>query len=95
VNPAALLFYRSMPDAMFPSEYADALFIAHHGSETRRALIGFRVDVLRLNESGLVRLAAVLIGSICGSCLLTLLLCAAGGHHAALPDRLPAEPGQA
>lgn len=38
----------------FPREYANALFIAEHGSWNRSAKVGFRVSVLRFPDTGAV-----------------------------------------
>ena len=38
--------------AMFPPDYAGALFIAEHGSWNRSSKVGYRVSVLRFEDSG-------------------------------------------
>ena len=37
---------------LFPAEYANALFIAEHGSWNRSSKVGFRVSVLRFSDAG-------------------------------------------
>lgn len=49
---AAALGMAFYTGAMFPPEYAGALFIAEHGSWNRSAKVGYRVSVLRFEESG-------------------------------------------
>ena len=49
---AAALGMAFYTGAMFPPEYAGALFIAEHGSWNRSAKVGYRVSVLRFEEGG-------------------------------------------
>jgi glucose/arabinose dehydrogenase len=37
---------------MFPAEYRNQIFIAEHGSWNRSRKIGYRVSLVRLDESG-------------------------------------------
>jgi glucose/arabinose dehydrogenase len=38
--------------SMFPAEYHNQIFIAEHGSEARSIPIGYRVTLVRLDQSG-------------------------------------------
>jgi hypothetical protein len=113
VSPSALLFYRGGGNddddgtSAFPDDYDGALLVAHHGSQTRTPFIGFRVDVVRLNDSGMVRggLASRQPGQLLKRVAVHTTDCCSpadchsspfisGRHHAPLPQRLPAEPGR-
>ncbi len=49
VAPLGMAFYTG---AMFPPEYRNQIFIAEHGSWNRSSKIGYRVTLVRLDETG-------------------------------------------
>ena len=51
VAPLGLAFYAG---AMFPSEYRNQLFVTEHGSWNRSEKIGYRVKLVRFDETGAV-----------------------------------------